>query len=167
MSRCWARPAATGPTFLVRFTNSLSRVDAGNLGVAPTLADGITPPTGTATILTPSSGSPQFTDAGEGFAGPGVVFTPRQAPNLATMQFLPEWHFHRDGPEQHGGLYLSGPCGNSSGPYTLVYPAGRIIDPIKVNTQGSSTAAVQIAPLAGIGRRECRIDAHAGQFYDE
>ena len=81
-----------------------------------------------------------------------MVFTSRQAPNLATMQFLLNGISAVTGLNTSGGVYLMGPGGNSSGPYTLIYPAGRIVDPIKVNTQGSSTADVAIARLpASVG----------------
>src|SRR4029078_4399237 len=84
--RVVALGTSTGPTFLVRFVginnggNGLARQDVGNLGLASTLADGSTPITGTATFLNPSSGG-AFAGAGEGFAGPGVVFTTGVAPH--------------------------------------------------------------------------------------
>src|SRR4029079_1854760 len=128
---------STGPTFLVRFVginnggNGLARQDVGNLGLASTLSDGTTPITGTASFLNPSSGG-AFAGAGEGFAGPGFVFTPGVTPNLADMQFYLSGISNVTALNTTGGVFLEGPAGNSSGPYTISYPAARMNDPIKV-----------------------------------
>src|SRR5206468_4068463 len=117
-------------------------------GTAATLADGVTLPTGTATIQAPSSGAATFTGAGEGFAGPGFIFNPGVTPNLADMQFylsgIPALANLNGGP---GNLFIEGPAGNSTGPYTLLYPTDRIIDPLKVFTQGGNTGTLPLLQL--------------------
>src|SRR5207244_659888 len=72
---------------------------------------------------------------------------PGVTPSLADMQFYLSGISAVTNLNGSGGVFLEGPAGNSSGPYTLTYPTARLIDPIKVNVQGSNTAAVQLAQI--------------------
>lgn len=130
---------ANGGPFLVRFINNLARVNAADLGVATTLADNVSPVTGTATVLLPGSGDARFAGVGEGFPGPGFEFVPGVTPSLADMQFYLNGIPAVTALSTQGNLFLQGPPGNSTGPYTLVYPAGRIIDPLKVFVSNPAT----------------------------
>ena len=129
MSKSWV--ALVGP-FLVRFINNLARVNVGDLGTAAKLADGITNPTGTATIATPTSGAATFTGAGDGFAGPGFTFAPGSSPTLADMQFYLNGIPAVTALNAAGGVFIQGPANNAAGAWTLSYPVGRIVDPLTV-----------------------------------
>ena len=63
-------------------TQAATRFDAGPIGVQAGTQIG----PANATIFTPSSTNANFSGAGEGFAGPGIVFTPGVSPTLAELR---------------------------------------------------------------------------------
>jgi len=152
----------TGP-FLVRFTGALGRVNAGDLGfyTGKTIADN-TIDTTLGTVLTPSQpgGSAAFRGAGDGFPGPGFRFTAGQSPTMADLEF----YFNGFQPtvaqtpnnipsvaalSTVGGLYLEG-SNTGTGPFSLIYPAGRITEPVKIYTQTPGTAVTATTAVGAI-----------------
>src|SRR5205823_3883861 len=135
----------TGP-FLVRFINNLGRMDVGSLSFVPRLADGVL---NAGTVFTATSGSASFAGAGDGFPGPGLTFTAGSSPTLADLQFyLNGIASITSGALNQGNVFLEGAGG--TGPFTVTYPQGKLIDPIKVFTApavAGGSPATAIAPL--------------------